>query len=79
MRDRDKKYFLEAAHKFNAWIIVRLTNPKSMQYIGMPGYWPKRIDCGACIPVCPTNSIFILEELPDEYKHFADINAAHYN
>ncbi|MBM3746721.1 MAG: ferredoxin family protein, partial [Acidobacteria bacterium] len=22
------------------------------------------IDCGACIPVCPTNSIFILEELP---------------
>ena len=47
MRDRDKKYFLEAAHKFNAWIIVRLTNPKSMQYIGMPGYWPKRIDCKA--------------------------------
>src|ERR1039458_1094676 len=37
------------------------------------------IDCGACIPVCPTNSIFVLEELPEEYARFADINAAHYN
>jgi len=37
------------------------------------------IDCGACIPVCPTNSIFVLEELPEEYTRFADINAAHFN
>jgi len=37
------------------------------------------IDCGACIPVCPTNSIFTLDELPEEYKAFADKNAAHFN
>ena len=32
------------------------------------------IDCGACIPVCPTNSIFVLDELPEEYARFAAIN-----
>jgi len=37
------------------------------------------IDCGACVPVCPTNSVFALEELPPELAHFADVNAAHYN
>jgi NAD-dependent dihydropyrimidine dehydrogenase PreA subunit len=37
------------------------------------------IDCGACVPVCPTNSIFVLDELPDELKHFADKNAAFFN
>jgi len=37
------------------------------------------IDCGACIPVCPTNSIYTLEDLPPELSHFADLNAAHYN
>lgn len=36
------------------------------------------IDCGACIPVCPTNSIFVLEDLPAELAHFADINTAYY-
>ena len=37
------------------------------------------IDCGACIPVCPTNSIFVLEELPAEYAQFAQLNADYYN
>jgi NAD-dependent dihydropyrimidine dehydrogenase PreA subunit len=37
------------------------------------------IDCGACIPVCPTNSIYTLEELPAEFARFADLNATHYN
>jgi len=36
------------------------------------------IDCGACIPVCPTNSIFILEELPADKAEFAAKNAAYY-
>ena len=36
------------------------------------------IDCGACIPVCPTNSIFILEELPPDKAEFAGKNAAYY-
>ena len=37
------------------------------------------IDCGACVPVCPTNSMFVLEELPAESVRFAEINAAHFN
>jgi len=37
------------------------------------------IDCGACVPVCPTNSIYTLDELPSEFSQFIDINANHYN
>jgi NAD-dependent dihydropyrimidine dehydrogenase PreA subunit len=37
------------------------------------------IDCGACIPVCPTNSIFVLDELPSELAGFADKNAAYFS
>ncbi len=36
------------------------------------------IDCGACVPVCPTNSIFILEEVPAGFPDAAAKNAAHY-
>jgi len=36
------------------------------------------IDCGACVPVCPTNSIYILEELPADKAEFAGKNAAYY-
>jgi len=37
------------------------------------------IDCGACVPVCPTNSMFALDELPAEQANFAEINATHFN
>jgi NAD-dependent dihydropyrimidine dehydrogenase PreA subunit len=37
------------------------------------------IDCGACVPVCPTNSMFPSEEVPAEKSQFVDLNAAHYN
>ncbi|HEY2117769.1 MAG TPA: ferredoxin family protein [Candidatus Acidoferrum sp.] len=37
------------------------------------------IDCGACIPVCPTGSIFALDDLPAEHEAFVAKNAAHYN
>jgi ferredoxin len=37
------------------------------------------IDCGACVPVCPSNSMFPLDELPADLSHFAGLNAAHYN
>ena len=37
------------------------------------------IDCGACVPVCPTNSMFALEDLPPEQAQFAERNAAYYN
>jgi NAD-dependent dihydropyrimidine dehydrogenase PreA subunit len=37
------------------------------------------IDCGACVPVCPSNSMFALDELPADLARFADVNAVHYN
>ena len=36
------------------------------------------IDCGACVPVCPVAAIFALDDLPEKWKQFAEINAAHY-
>jgi ferredoxin len=34
------------------------------------------IDCGACVPECPVEAIFTEDELPDEWRRFAEINAA---
>jgi hypothetical protein len=39
--------FLEAARHFQVWILVRRTNVASLQYVGQPGFVPKRIDCKA--------------------------------
>jgi ferredoxin len=36
------------------------------------------IDCGACVPVCPVSAIYALEDLPEKWKHFAEMNAKHY-
>ena len=37
------------------------------------------IDCGACIPVCPTNSIMSIDELPPPLQAFIEKNAKHFN
>jgi NAD-dependent dihydropyrimidine dehydrogenase PreA subunit len=36
------------------------------------------IDCGACVPVCPVQAIFPQDELPDNWKHYTEINAKHF-
>jgi ferredoxin len=36
------------------------------------------IDCGACVPACGSDAIFVAEELPEDKKEFLDKNAAHY-
>lgn len=36
------------------------------------------IDCGACVPVCPVSAIFSLDDLPEKWAHFAQLNADHY-
>jgi len=37
------------------------------------------IDCGACVPVCPVQAIFELDDLPAKWAHFTQINAEHYH
>ncbi|HUO59541.1 MAG TPA: 4Fe-4S dicluster domain-containing protein [candidate division Zixibacteria bacterium] len=37
---------------------------------------PKKcLSCGDCIAVCESKAIFAIEELPEEFKKFAAINA----
>ena len=36
------------------------------------------IHCGLCEPECPVDAIFLGDELPDVWKHFAGVNAAFY-
>ncbi len=35
-------------------------------------------DCGACVPVCPVSAIFLVEDLPEKWAHYAKINADWY-
>lgn len=32
------------------------------------------ICCGACVPVCPVTAIFLAEDLPLQWKEYAQIN-----
>jgi len=36
------------------------------------------IDCGACIPVCPVPCIYTLEDLPEQWQNYIEVNAAYY-
>jgi ferredoxin len=36
------------------------------------------IDCGACVPACPVEAIFALDETPEKWKSFIPRNAAFY-
>ena len=36
------------------------------------------IDCGACVPACPVEAIFALDETPEKWKQFIPINAEYY-
>jgi uncharacterized protein GlcG (DUF336 family)/NAD-dependent dihydropyrimidine dehydrogenase PreA subunit len=34
------------------------------------------IECEQCVLVCPVDAVFLDKELPDEWQHFAQVNAA---
>jgi ferredoxin len=36
------------------------------------------IDCGACEPACPVQVIFTEDDLPEQWKHFTQMNADWY-
>jgi NAD-dependent dihydropyrimidine dehydrogenase PreA subunit len=33
------------------------------------------VDCGACEPVCPAEAIYYVDDLPDQWQGFTEINA----
>jgi NAD-dependent dihydropyrimidine dehydrogenase PreA subunit len=35
------------------------------------------IDCGACVPVCPVSAIFALDDLPEKWKQYTELNASY--
>jgi hypothetical protein len=45
MRIVDLAAFKSAASFYNAYILVRRTNSSALNYIGVPGFTPKRLDC----------------------------------
>jgi len=36
------------------------------------------IDCGACVPACPVEAIFALDETPEKWASFIPVNAEYY-
>ncbi len=36
------------------------------------------IDCGACVPACPVEAIFSLDETPRKWSDFISKNAQYY-
>jgi ferredoxin len=32
------------------------------------------VDCGACEPVCPTNAIYYVDDVPEDKKVFIELN-----
>ena len=37
------------------------------------------IDCGACVPVCPVTAIFPVDDLPEKWQQFTEVNSNHFN
>jgi len=37
------------------------------------------ICCAACVPVCPVSAIFAEEDLPKDWRHFAQVNRDWYS
>ena len=36
------------------------------------------VDCGACVDVCPAFAIFKDSELPERWKHYAELNRQYF-
>jgi ferredoxin len=37
------------------------------------------IDCGACVPVCPVAAIFTVDDLPEKWDSYAQVNADYFD
>ena len=36
------------------------------------------MNCGQCVPVCPVSAIFALDDLPEKWKNYTQINAKYF-
>lgn len=36
------------------------------------------IDCACCVPACPVSAIYAEHDLPEKWRHFTQLNAAHF-
>lgn len=36
------------------------------------------IDCGGCVPACPADAIFLEAEVPEQWRHYSQINADYF-
>jgi ferredoxin len=36
------------------------------------------IDCDACVAACPVDATFAEDQLPEEWRHYATLNAEHF-
>lgn len=36
------------------------------------------IDCGACESECPVEAIYYEKDLPEKWRHYIELNAAHF-
>jgi NAD-dependent dihydropyrimidine dehydrogenase PreA subunit len=37
------------------------------------------IDCDACVSACPHDAIYAGDLVPEEWRHYADVNAEHFS
>ena len=37
------------------------------------------IDCGACVPACPVEAIYALDEVPEKWKDYIQVNTDYYS
>ena len=37
------------------------------------------IDCAACVEACPVDAVFSAAQLPDRWRHYADINRDYFD
>lgn len=76
MRDKDREVFEDVARKENVWLLVRLTNPKSLKWAdkkrwGSDKYIPKPISCKAKTANNDKDVRYQIAGLvADPYEHF---------
>ena len=61
------------------WLTLKYTPQPAFEAAEMLYIHPDEcIDCGACVPACPVEAIYSLDETPHKWANFIHLNAAYY-